>query len=145
MFLRGHCDYKVLGSTLDDAAGEAFDKVARLLGLGYPGGPEIQKAALKGNPKNIPFPALGLLTGILVFRLKNRSFLFNKKHKPPYKLLAATRYRRIFPRSRLRSSRYKTRKCRNKIQAKEAHLAGGVLRIPASPRMDKNFYRRKFA
>src|SRR5574341_361557 len=43
--MTGHLEYKRLGATLDDAAGEAFDKVARLLGLGYPGGPAIQKAA----------------------------------------------------------------------------------------------------
>jgi N6-L-threonylcarbamoyladenine synthase len=47
--------YRVLGSTVDDAAGEAFDKVARLLGLPYPGGPEISKLALKGK-NAIPFP-----------------------------------------------------------------------------------------
>ena len=40
-----HLSYRLLGSTVDDAAGEAFDKVGRLLGLGYPGGPEIQRAA----------------------------------------------------------------------------------------------------
>jgi N6-L-threonylcarbamoyladenine synthase len=45
-----------LGETLDDAAGEAFDKVARILGLPYPGGPEIQKLAAKGNPNAIKFP-----------------------------------------------------------------------------------------
>ncbi len=45
-----------LGSTIDDAAGEAYDKVARLLGLPYPGGPVIDKAALEGNPKAIAFP-----------------------------------------------------------------------------------------
>jgi len=45
-----------LGETLDDAAGEAFDKVARMLGLPYPGGPEIQKLAAKGNPNAIKFP-----------------------------------------------------------------------------------------
>ena len=45
ILMRGHGQYEQLGSTLDDAAGEAFDKVARLLGLGYPGGPAIQKAA----------------------------------------------------------------------------------------------------
>ena len=45
-----------LGSTLDDAAGEAYDKVARLLGLGYPGGPVIDKLASRGNPKAINFP-----------------------------------------------------------------------------------------
>ena len=48
--------WKKLGETRDDAAGEAFDKVARLLGLPYPGGPEIQKLAEKGNPKAINFP-----------------------------------------------------------------------------------------
>ena len=45
-----------LGDTLDDAAGEAFDKVARLLGLGYPGGPHIAQAAADGDPRLIPFP-----------------------------------------------------------------------------------------
>ncbi len=51
-----HLNYKRLGSTLDDAAGEAFDKVARLLGLPYPGGPSIEKAALNGNPQAFNFP-----------------------------------------------------------------------------------------
>ncbi len=51
-----HLTYQRLGSTLDDAAGEAFDKVARLLGLSYPGGPSIQKAALNGNPQAFNFP-----------------------------------------------------------------------------------------
>jgi N6-L-threonylcarbamoyladenine synthase len=51
-----HLTYKRLGATLDDAAGEAFDKVARLLGLPYPGGPSIQKAAAEGNPQAFPFP-----------------------------------------------------------------------------------------
>ena len=49
-------EYRHLGSTLDDAAGEAFDKVARLLGLGYPGGPAIQKAAEEGDPTRFNFP-----------------------------------------------------------------------------------------
>jgi len=51
-----HLSYTRLGSTLDDAAGEAFDKVARLLGLSYPGGPSIQKAAANGNPTAFNFP-----------------------------------------------------------------------------------------
>ena len=46
----------LLGETIDDAAGEAFDKVARVLGLSYPGGPEIDKAAMDGNPNAIRFP-----------------------------------------------------------------------------------------
>lgn len=48
--------WRVLGQTLDDAAGEALDKGARLLGLGYPGGPEIQRLAVSGDPSAIPFP-----------------------------------------------------------------------------------------
>lgn len=48
--------YEILGRTRDDAAGEAFDKVARAIGLGYPGGPKIEKAAKEGNPEAIAFP-----------------------------------------------------------------------------------------
>src|SRR6056300_399743 len=48
--------YKLLGQTRDDAAGEAFDKVAKLLGLEYPGGPVIAEMAEKGNPETITFP-----------------------------------------------------------------------------------------
>ena len=49
-------NYQRLGGTLDDAAGEAFDKVARLLGLPYPGGPSIEKAAQHGDPESFRFP-----------------------------------------------------------------------------------------
>jgi N6-L-threonylcarbamoyladenine synthase len=51
-----HLKYQRLGATLDDAAGEAFDKVARLVGLPYPGGPSVQKAAAEGNPTAFEFP-----------------------------------------------------------------------------------------
>ena len=54
--VRGWGDYEVLGSTIDDAVGEAFDKVAKALGLGYPGGPVISRLAAQGNPKAIHFP-----------------------------------------------------------------------------------------
>ena len=61
----GHCllinakaigDYEILGQTLDDAVGEAFDKVAKILDLGYPGGPKIESLAKEGNPKSFNFP-----------------------------------------------------------------------------------------
>jgi len=51
-----HGNYRLLGETLDDAVGEAFDKVARMLGLPYPGGPAIAQAALTGDPKKYAFP-----------------------------------------------------------------------------------------
>jgi N6-L-threonylcarbamoyladenine synthase len=54
--VRSHTERKLLGSTLDDAAGEAFDKGARLLGLGYPGGREIDRRAREGNPDAYDFP-----------------------------------------------------------------------------------------
>jgi N6-L-threonylcarbamoyladenine synthase len=54
--LRGHGDARRLASTRDDAAGEAFDKAARLLGLGYPGGPAVESAALGGDPARFPLP-----------------------------------------------------------------------------------------
>ncbi|MGQ9574387.1 MAG: tRNA (adenosine(37)-N6)-threonylcarbamoyltransferase complex transferase subunit TsaD [Thermoguttaceae bacterium] len=53
---QGPLDFEFLGGTIDDAAGEAFDKVASMLGLGYPGGPSIQKAAEAGNPRAFAFP-----------------------------------------------------------------------------------------
>lgn len=58
--VRGYGQYELLGRTRDDAAGEAFDKVARLLSLPYPGGPSVQKAAESGNPKAYPFPRADL-------------------------------------------------------------------------------------
>jgi N6-L-threonylcarbamoyladenine synthase len=54
--MEGHGRYRVVGSTVDDAAGEAFDKVARYLGFGYPGGPIIDRLAKDGDPAAIPFP-----------------------------------------------------------------------------------------
>jgi N6-L-threonylcarbamoyladenine synthase len=52
----GLTNYKLVGHTVDDAAGEAFDKVAKMLGLGYPGGPEIEEHARSGDPKRFDFP-----------------------------------------------------------------------------------------
>jgi N6-L-threonylcarbamoyladenine synthase len=61
--MKGHGQYRVLGSTIDDAAGEAFDKVARYLGLGYPGGPAIDRLAMEGDPSAIRFPRAMLQQG----------------------------------------------------------------------------------
>lgn len=56
VLVKDYGKYEILGRTRDDAAGEAFDKVARAIGLGYPGGPKIDKLAKEGNPKAITFP-----------------------------------------------------------------------------------------
>lgn len=85
----GHNKYKYLGGTRDDAAGECFDKCARLMGLPYPGGPQISKLAEKGNPENIKLPKpmhnsndfdfsfSGLKTAVGNFIYKNKNY--NKK------------------------------------------------------------------
>lgn len=68
VLMRGHGDYEVIGETLDDAAGEAFDKGARLLGLSYPGGPAIQEAAAGGDPHAYELPR-----GLMTERAKHRA------------------------------------------------------------------------
>jgi len=64
---RSATECKLIGSTIDDAAGEAFDKVARILDLPYPGGPSIQKAALTGNPRRFKMPRPMIRSGKLDF------------------------------------------------------------------------------
>ena len=61
--VRGHGNYEIMGGTIDDAAGEAFDKVARFLGLDYPGGPEIDRLSLLGDPTAIDFPRALMFEG----------------------------------------------------------------------------------
>lgn len=80
ILVEGFNSMKVLGETLDDAAGEAFDKIAKILGLPYPGGPLIDKKSANGNPKAFPFPHpkvdglnfsfSGLKTSVLYFLQK---------------------------------------------------------------------------
>jgi N6-L-threonylcarbamoyladenine synthase len=85
----GPGDYRVLGTTVDDAAGEAFDKVAKLLGLDYPGGPEIEKQARGGNAAAVEFPRSMLDSGDLNFSfsgLKTAVRVFRGKH-PDFPLM----------------------------------------------------------
>ena len=63
VYVSDYGKYEIMGSTRDDAAGEAFDKVARVIGMGYPGGPKIEKAARQGNKEAIKFPHVFLEDG----------------------------------------------------------------------------------
>jgi N6-L-threonylcarbamoyladenine synthase len=84
----GFGKYKRLGQTRDDAAGEAFDKVAKLLGLGYPGGPIIDELSRKGNSKAIRFPRPSLSKNSLDFSfsgLKTAVVNYVKSHPEPSK------------------------------------------------------------
>jgi N6-L-threonylcarbamoyladenine synthase len=67
VFVRSWGEYRILGRTRDDAAGEAFDKVGKLLEVGFPGGPAIEQLARKGNPKSLKFPRAFLEEGSLDF------------------------------------------------------------------------------
>ncbi len=86
LVMSGHGNYRMAGRTRDDAAGEAFDKVARTLGLGYPGGPLIDKLAARGNMEAIPLPRSYLEEGSFDFSfsgLKSAviNYIHNKKQK----------------------------------------------------------------
>lgn len=87
VLIRGHGDYEILGRTIDDAAGEAFDKVARTLELGFPGGPAIQKAAEGGNPYAYNFPRARLGEGSFDFSfsgLKTAVLRVAQKYADPF-------------------------------------------------------------
>ena len=91
VLMKNHKDFKILGETRDDAAGEAFDKVAKLLGLGYPGGPMVSQKALKGNVsafdlprpmiknKDYDFSFSGLKTAVF-YKVKSKKEKLSKKY-----------------------------------------------------------------
>lgn len=86
LIMHDHGKYEIIGITRDDAAGEAFDKISRVLGLGYPGGPFIQKIAEQGNPSAIKFPRAWLEKGSFDFSFSGVkssviNFLHNAKQK----------------------------------------------------------------
>jgi len=84
--VKNYTDYEVLGRTRDDAAGEAFDKIARVLGLGYPGGPLIDKLAKEGNPDAISFPRVKMDKNSLDFSFSGvKTAVINYLHKAEQK------------------------------------------------------------
>lgn len=129
--MKGHHEFEVLAETADDAAGEAFDKVARLLGLGYPGGPLIEAAAKNGDRNAFAFPVAtfsdgrqdysfsGLKTAILYHLQKNRSNLKNKKFLAD---TAASFQKAVI--DALTSRLFMMLDAHNEV--KEVHLTGGV-------------------
>ncbi len=120
-----------LGTTVDDAAGEAFDKVAKMLGMGYPGGPKIQKVALSGDGNKIDFPVAelthkynfsfsGLKTAVLRYIQKN----YGENKNVPEKDLPdiAASFQNAVIRALLRN----TERALNEFDVKSISLAGGV-------------------
>lgn len=130
VLVKDHLDMVVIGETLDDAVGEAFDKTAKLLGLPYPGGPLIDRYAQEGNPRAFDFPVSdmpglnfsfsGIKTAVLYFlrdRLKNDAqFIENNMAD----ICASLQYTLI------RMLMKKLKKAANQHHVKELAIAGGV-------------------
>jgi N6-L-threonylcarbamoyladenine synthase len=128
ILMNGHLEYRRLGGTLDDAAGEAFDKVARLIGLPYPGGPSIQKAARDGNPEAYNFPRARLegtwnfsFSGLKTAVLRTVRDLESKGKPLPVADLAAS-----FQAAVVDVLLKKTLHAAQVFQAREILVAGGV-------------------
>jgi N6-L-threonylcarbamoyladenine synthase len=123
-----HLTYRRLGSTRDDAAGEAFDKVARLLGLAYPGGPSVQRAAEKGDPRRFKFPRARLdspydfsFSGLKTAVLYEVNDLKKKNAVLPVEDLSAS-----FQATVVDTLFSKTMQAARDFNAKEILVAGGV-------------------
>lgn len=128
ILMTDHLSYERLGGTLDDAAGEAFDKVARLLELGYPGGPAIQEAALAGDPKAFDFPRSWLddtynfsFSGLKTSVLRTVQQLEKQKSKLPKPDLAAS-----FQEAVVDVLFQKTLRAAEEFNTKDILIAGGV-------------------
>jgi N6-L-threonylcarbamoyladenine synthase len=126
--MTGHLEYERLGGTQDDASGEAFDKVARMLGLGYPGGPAIQKAAEGGDPNRFNFPRAKLdapwnfsFSGLKTAVLREVRDLEKKSNTLPVSELAAS-----FQAAVVDVLFDKTMKAAREYKAREILVAGGV-------------------
>lgn len=128
VLIEDHLQYRRLGGTLDDAAGEAFDKVARLLGLDYPGGPAIQQAAETGNPRAYEFPRARLenswdfsFSGLKTAVLRQVRALEGRVHELPVADLAAS-----FQAAVVDVLVEKSLGAAREFKAKEVLVAGGV-------------------
>jgi N6-L-threonylcarbamoyladenine synthase len=128
ILMTGHLEYKRLGATQDDAAGEAFDKVARTIGLGYPGGPAIQRAAEGGDPNRFNFPRARLdapwdfsFSGLKTAVLREVRTLEKKSNFLPVEDLAAS-----FQAAVVDALFAKTMQAARAFGAREILVAGGV-------------------
>ena len=122
--MRGHGDFSVIGQTIDDAAGEAFDKVARFLDLGHPGGPAIDRIALTGNASAIDFPRAMLHDGLDVSFSGLKTSVINYVRKHP--TVSTADVAASFQYAVVDVLAAKARKAAQQIGAKTVALGGGV-------------------
>ena len=129
VYMKDYGEYEVLGKTRDDAAGEAFDKIARALGLGYPGGPQIDKIAKEGNSGAIVFPKAYLEEGSYDFSFSGlKSAVLNYLNSQKMKGLdiSVEDVAASFQRAIVEILVEKTIKCVLEREANRVVLAGGV-------------------
>jgi len=122
--MEGHGQYRLLGQTLDDAAGEAFDKVARFLDLGYPGGPLIDRLSLDGDPRAIAFPRPMLNDGLDFSFSGLKTAVVNHVRKHPD--VGAADVAASFQQAAVDVLVTKARRAARQIDARGICLAGGV-------------------
>ena len=122
--MRGHGDFGVIGQKIDDAAGEAFDKVARFLDLGHPGGPAIDRIALTGNANAIEFPRAMLHDGLDVSFSGLKTSVINYVRKNP--TVSTADVAASFQYAVVDVLAAKARKAAQQIGAKTVALGGGV-------------------
>ena len=126
-------DYETMGSTLDDAVGEAFDKVAKAMGLGYPGGPLISALAEKGNPKAVRFPRALMHSGDLQFSLsglKTSVMTYLQKEQQAGRQINQADVAASFQAAVIDVQVAKARTALRQTGAKEFCLGGGVAANP---------------
>ena len=126
-------NYETMGTTLDDAVGEAFDKVAKAMGLGYPGGPLISKLAEKGNPKAIQFPRALMHSGDLQFSLsglKTSVMTYLQKEKQAGREVNQSDVAASFQAAVIDVQVAKAKTALRETGAKEFCLGGGVAANP---------------
>ncbi len=123
--------YQIVGRTIDDAAGEAFDKVAKVLGLGYPGGPVIERAAGAGNPDAIAFPRALRESGNLDFSfsgLKTAVLYYSQSLPPEVAGVQLADIAASFQKAVIDVLFSKSLAALEKFKAESLVLAGGVMR-----------------
>jgi len=129
VLVKGHGKFQVLGETRDDAAGEAFDKAAKILDLGYPGGPAVSKAAEKGNPQAFDFPRSYLEGTPFEFSfsgMKSALLRLAKENKNKWSAKMRNDLAATFQNAVTDVLAEKTLIAAKKCRAKQIHLAGGV-------------------
>ncbi len=129
VYVKDYTEFEILGRTRDDAAGEAFDKIARVLGLGYPGGPKLEKLAEEGNPEAMSFPRVTFDDGSYDFSFSGvKTAVINYLHKMEQKGEAVEKadLAASFQRAVVETLTEHTRLAAREKGCKTVALAGGV-------------------